>query len=161
MSSLSRNIAYSLRLWRWRHRHGFGLHSPWVYEFVRDVLFESNAYYAFRSLRGTAADEQLYRFALWLPTDSLMVEGLSEEGRQHILAAKKSLRLVPCSEEDIGDDTCAVIEDISGRGKCLWQRLLAHPRRTAAFDIRLPASGGRCRGILFFSPARQRQVYTL
>ena len=161
MSSLSRNIAYSLRLWRWRHRHGFGLHSPWVYEFVRDVLFESNAYYAFRTLRGTAADEQLYRLALWLPTDCLMVEGLSEAGRQHILAAKPGLHLVPCSEEDIVDDTCAVIEDISGRGKCLWQRLLAHPRRTAAFDIRLPASGGRYRGILFFSPARQRQVYTL
>ena len=167
MSSLSRNIARSLRLprlpqiGRWRHRHGFGLHSPWVYEFVRDVLFESNAYYAFRTLRGTAADEQLYRLALWLPTDRLMVEGLSEAGRRHILAAKPGLHLVPCSEEGIGADTCAIIEDISGRGKCLWQRLLAHPRRTAAFDILLSSSGGQHRGIAFFSPARQRQVYTL
>ena len=146
---------------RWRHRHGFGLHSPWVYEFVRDVLFEPNAYYAFRTLRGTPADEQLYRLALWLPADSLMVEGLSEQGRRHILAAKNNIHLAPCCEDDIGDDTCLVTEDIRRRGKAMWQRLLAHPRRTAAFDIRLPASGGQHRGIAFFSPARQRQVYTL
>lgn len=145
-------------LHRWRHRHGYGLHSPWVYALVREALCETAAYYAFRSLHGTAADEQLFRLALWLKADTLMAEGLSTSARQHILAAMPHIQLHSFREESIRDSSCVIVEDIRRAGKDLWQSILAHPRRTAAFDIRLPRTH---RGIAFFSPQRHRQLYTL
>ncbi len=35
---------------RCRHRHGYGIHSPFVYDLVKDVLYDSSRYYAFDRL---------------------------------------------------------------------------------------------------------------
>ena len=32
---------------RFRHRKGYGVHSPYAYNFLRDVIYESNHYYAY------------------------------------------------------------------------------------------------------------------
>lgn len=46
------NIKYLLTLPnRLRHRRGFGVQSPWSYEFVRDVLEEKSLYYAFDDMK--------------------------------------------------------------------------------------------------------------
>ena len=37
-------------LWRFRHRRGYGIHSPWAYSFVRGVLLEPGRYYAYDEL---------------------------------------------------------------------------------------------------------------
>lgn len=35
----------------WRHGRGFGIHSPFAYRFVTEVLNQPNGYYAYQSLR--------------------------------------------------------------------------------------------------------------
>lgn len=37
-------------LWRIRHRRGYGIHSPWAYAFVRDVILNRSRYYAYSYL---------------------------------------------------------------------------------------------------------------
>lgn len=37
-------------LWRFRHRRGYGIHSPWAYSFVRDVILERTPYYEYACL---------------------------------------------------------------------------------------------------------------
>lgn len=143
-------------LQRWRHRHGFGIHSPWAYEFVRDALFETAGYYAFHRLRGTAADEQLFRVVHWLQPPLLMQEGVSDRGLEHIKAAQPDIHIRPYDPEALWEDSCVIVEDIHGSRRQLWRDILANPHRTTAFDIALPHA---VRGIAFFDPARQRQVH--
>lgn len=50
------NIKYLLTLPnRLRHRRGFGVQSPWAYEFVRDVVEEKSLYYAFDDMADLTA----------------------------------------------------------------------------------------------------------
>lgn len=42
---------------RLRHSRGFGVHSPWAYEIVRDVLPEKCAYYAYHDINRVFGDE--------------------------------------------------------------------------------------------------------
>lgn len=140
---------------RWRHRHGYGVQSPWAFELVRDVLFEPLRYYAFDRLGGTPRDEQLFRLALWLPTDCLMAKDIGETGRRYLLAARPSLRLIPFDPSRIDEQTVLVVEQIRGANRRLWhERVLPLRGRTSAFDL-----GDR--GLAFFSPARQRCLYYL
>ena len=37
-------------LFRFRHRQGYGIHSPFAFSFVTDVVYESGAYYAYPEL---------------------------------------------------------------------------------------------------------------
>lgn len=161
---MSRDLCH--RLWlttlawpfnRWRHRHGFGVQSPWAYALVRDALFEPLRYYAFDTLGGSSADEQLFRLAVWLPKDSrLMAVGLSDRARRYIRAARPSLTLAPFDAALLHDSrTVLVVEDIRHTNRSLWhETILPHPSRTSAFDL------GH-RGIAFFDPARQQQIYYL
>ena len=64
-------MQYSLLLppWIWllrfRHRCGYGVHSPYAFEFITGVIYEKGAYYAYREL-----DHQLPWYARtphWLP----------------------------------------------------------------------------------------------
>lgn len=40
-------FSYTLRA---RHKRGFGIHSPYVFAFVNDVIFENNAFYAYSDI---------------------------------------------------------------------------------------------------------------
>lgn len=75
-------------LLRYFRRKGFGVQSPWAYELVRDVLFESLPYYHFialnavgKELCGTRyasrrkADEQLFRLSNYLRPASILQLG--------------------------------------------------------------------------------------
>jgi len=141
---------------RWRHRHGFGVQSPWAYELVRDALCDHSRFYAFDTLGGTKRDEQLFRLAHWLHATAIAADGLSDTARRYLLAACPKLAITPLTlplpETSLPD--CAIVEDIAGSGKALWQQLLQQPQTTSAFDL-------RHRGIAFFDPARQRQIYLL
>lgn len=141
---------------RWRHRHGFGVQSPWAYSLVSDALFEPLRYYAFDTLGGTRADEQLFRLAVWLPAGSvLMGAGISASGRRYLAAARPTLVVEDYDAARIDSRTVLVVEDIRASRRSLWRdAVLPRPDRTSAFDL------GH-RGIAFFSPARQRQVYYL
>lgn len=39
------------RIRRFRHRSGYGVHSPYAYNFLRDVVYERGNYYAYAELR--------------------------------------------------------------------------------------------------------------
>ena len=51
-------------LCRWRHRRGYGVHSPYAFHFITDVVYESSAYYAYAPLhrRLTAANWYAMRY---------------------------------------------------------------------------------------------------
>lgn len=38
-------------LWRFRHRRGYGIHSPFAFNFVTGVVYESGMYYAYPELK--------------------------------------------------------------------------------------------------------------
>ena len=51
-------------LCRWRHRRGYGVHSPYAFHFITDVVYESSAHYAYALLhrRLTAANWYAMRY---------------------------------------------------------------------------------------------------
>ena len=134
------------------HRHGFGIQSPWAYEFVCDVLFERLSYYAFDRLDGTPADEQLFRIALATRPHPLVLVGMSAGAMKYIQAAGAEERVVAYDESRLAADTCLVVDRIDGENRSLWQHILSLPQTTTSFT-------GRRRGVAFFDPARQRQNY--
>ena len=40
---------------RFRHRRGYGVHSPFAFAFLTDVVYERNAYYAYHELDASLA----------------------------------------------------------------------------------------------------------
>lgn len=83
---------------RWLHRHGFGVQSPFAYEWVRDVFFESLSYYALDELKAKhhsdksskkdiCRDEQLFRISNRLkPTSILLMGDIPEHSVDYLLS---------------------------------------------------------------------------
>ena len=36
---------------RWRHRRGYGVHSPWAFSWITQVIYNDMAYYAYADLQ--------------------------------------------------------------------------------------------------------------
>jgi len=36
---------------RWRHRRGYGVHSPWAFSWITQVIYNDMAYYAYANLQ--------------------------------------------------------------------------------------------------------------
>lgn len=47
-------------LLRWRHRCGYGIHSPFAFQFVTGVIYETTPYYAYSSLSSTLTAHTFY-----------------------------------------------------------------------------------------------------
>ena len=158
---------------RLRHRLGFGVQSPWAYEFVRDALFEKSRYYAFDHLQGNRADEQLFRIIQWLSPSQVHEYAVSPITHQYIslaevcaspsafhlhyfgAGAQRELAEMLQKENAVFSvQDCLVIDDIHSSHLLAWEQLLQHPQVTSTFSLRK-------RGIAFFDPARQRQNYLL
>lgn len=58
---------------RWRNSRGFGVHSPFAFAFITDVLRQRCAYYAYEQLANEAAVRTLFRVALHLRPNSIAV----------------------------------------------------------------------------------------
>lgn len=132
-------INYITAIPRWWHRHGFGVQSPSDYALVRDVLFESLHYYAYKDQNLTDEwQRQLYRIHLWNP----------------------NAVLVACDEEydavksDATDATVIVVDGIDSTNAALWQRILSDERARVTFDMRR-------RGLVLFNSKRIKQNYLL
>lgn len=159
---------------RW-HRHGFGIQSPWAYEFVRDVLFERYRYYAFDTLQGTKADEQLFRIMNWLKPRHYIAASEPNSATQHLKAAYRPIKDENKTDFElyyfaadriwevkkafqggwINSHSCLIIEGIdTPEGASLWESLVTSTPVTTSFDL-------GSRGIAFFDPARQKQNYQL
>lgn len=114
------NIFLRIARWirRFRHRCGYGVHSPFAFDFITGVVYCSDAYYAYESLRRplepsisrldeydptsglTAKDLRLlFRIANWAEPSSILLHGASPIVEAYISAARRSLTPRPLPVE--------------------------------------------------------------
>lgn len=140
------------------HRRGFGIHSPWVYTLLRDVLFESLPYYTFSTLRQQfpcrtrrqiAMDEQLFRLAHYAsPVPLTIIGSVSPSSNEYIRRGKATSH----HQATTAIERIVVVEDITANHDT-WQQYVDDPAATATFDIE-----GR-RGIAIYNPQLSKLHY--
>ena len=166
------SIKYLLSLpSRWFHRRGFGAQSPWAFDFITEVLYSPHRYYFFDELPGKKTDEQLFRISKWLKVGHVELHSNNSVSKAYIVAPIKknindhsTLTLHYYDEEhssdllnDIdnrmfGENSSVIVDGIRDKNEKGWSMLLSHSEATSIFDM------GR-RGIVFFDPRRQKQIY--
>lgn len=128
------------------HRRGFGIQSPWAYELVRDVLFESLPYYAYTEQGlNTPMDQQLFRICNHY------------RGQPVIIIEKKGDAAARQYEETVQNATpytILIIEHIHNENADLWTHTVNDPRAIITFDMRK-------RGMVIFDKKRIKQNYLL
>ena len=158
---------------RWRHRHGFGIHSPWAYELVTEALCSKSQFYKFAELEGTESDRQLFRLFVWLRPKRYIAAGGTETALAHMKAAYDSYTnrgdtevyyfATDRAEEVekafqggwVDEHSCLIVEGIDQpQNRQLWTALVAAKSVTSTFET-------RHRGIAFYDPARQKQNYLI
>lgn len=170
-------------LLRFRHRRGYGVHSPFAYEFITQVIYSPGRYYAFEWLdlqyrywerllhvRRMAVDHLLFRLANWRQPRltcapeagkrelSYLHQGclhaeLAAEGRR----AQSDLLYVSTLRGDETDLLCAdglLVVDRLRENKAQWQRLKEEERVRVTFDLHDV-------GIALLDGGLQRQDYVI
>lgn len=157
-------------LWRFRHRKGYGIHSPFAFSLVTQVLYSPGHYYAYEWLDGLMSRWQrafpsrrkaclrlLFRLAnYWQPSYIEAPEGtLTELAYLHAGcgAAKLSTRQDDSFVLHGKNGTMFVVYDMQ-RHLTLWSKIVADPRVHVSFDL-------RDMGIAFDNPNLQRQHYII
>ncbi len=89
---------------RFFHRFGFGIHSPWAYSLIRNVLFEKLRYYAFdelkqkfphRNHKDIDLDEQIFRIVNHFKPSFVLILGTCEDSTiNYIHSADNTLKIV-------------------------------------------------------------------
>lgn len=127
---------------RYAHRHGFGIQSPWAYELVRDVLFEKNAYYAYREQN--LMDEYarlMFRIRNHFRSPWNIVE---YEGNA----------TTEINTSNYSADTILIIKKDTPHNIEEWNKVVRSNDSAVTFDMK------QC-GIAFFDHKRAKQNYTL
>lgn len=98
-------------MFRFFHRYGFGIQSPWAYSLVRDVFYEPLGYYAYDTLRKKypqqtkhqrRQNEQLFRIFNHFKPETVMTLGtISTISTQYIKAAYKPIRFISEAETNL------------------------------------------------------------
>ena len=128
------------------HRRGFGVQSPWAYELVRDVLFESLPYYAYDEQKlSSPMQQQLFRIRNHFQGQPIIV--IAEKGEKAAHRCEEVLQTVT-------PDTVLILEHINDENADLWTRLVDDPRTIITFDMRK-------RGMVIFDKKRIKQNYLL
>ena len=167
-------------MFRFFHRYGFGIQSPWAYSLVRNVLFESLRYYAYDDLRRKyptqsrkerKRNEQLFRIVNHFKPSEIAVAGNCPPSTTDYLQAPIGSAILPTptaasaffyfapevrgeAPGELPANAVVIIDDICHSNKMLWEQFLQKPQVTAIFDMGY-------RGVLFFDPKRIRQTYQL
>lgn len=132
---------------RAKHRHGFGIQSPWAYELVRDVLYERLPYYAYAEQGlATPLEQQLFRIRNHYRKQPIVI--IDEKD------AAASRRYDEVMQSSVTPDTILIIEHTHDSNARLWQTVVDDPRAVITFDM------GR-RGMVVFDPKRIKQNYLL
>lgn len=145
--NIQRQISLMLTaLPRMAHRHGFGVQSPSDYELVRDVLFESAHYYAYKEQGLTShLDRQLYRIRNHYKNhDIVIIKETGAEAQQHFHHAMSHAT----------PSTVIIIEHTHNQNASLWHSAASDSRTVLTFDM------GQ-RGLILFTPKRIKQNYIL
>ncbi|MCM1108961.1 MAG: hypothetical protein NC388_07910 [Clostridium sp.] len=93
---------------RFRHRKGYGVHSPFAFGFITDVIYESGEYYAYQSLEKHYGQRSffrhrnkdgrlLFRLANYAMPELILTSGASEEEIAWLWAGR---RTADCREAD-------------------------------------------------------------
>lgn len=88
--------AFAKYLSRWRHGHGFGVHSPWAYRVITEVIGEHAKYYAYPEIdalfgRRRKTARTVFRLLVFLRPANVVVIG---DNRWLDLAAKAGVPTV-------------------------------------------------------------------
>lgn len=177
MRKISKIVFKRLLYWisypqRWIRRKGFGIHSPWAFEFVTEVLFSKHRFYAFDVLGGTIQHEQLFKIVNWLKPAEVVLNTDEKTETDYLTYPLKSNKPesngrvfyydrfyhtildidTDCHEFQNGD--CVIVDGITTSSDEAWVRLTNSGLTTSTFEL-------YDRGIAFFDKGRQRQKYKL
>ncbi len=148
-------------LMRVRHRKGYGVHSPFAFDFVTNVLYNGERYYAYEEMDGTLRWWQrgrvrsmrrlLFRLANYRRPQTLYCCGVDEEtaiavrhGSREVTALVEEstgladMMVLGRSDEDalqyVGEGSMVVLWNLQKHRK-LWKRLQEDRRVTVTFDL--------------------------
>lgn len=149
---------------RFRCRKGYGIHSPFAFSFVTDVLYCKEEYYAYEQLdrglrwwqKGRERDVRhlAFRLANYRRPRTLYCPGLDTPLSEACQCGSREARLidasgagvagvadmifVPGADETvfscIGEGTMVVVDDIRSC-RAFWERIKADGRITVTFDL--------------------------
>lgn len=133
---------------RLRHSRGFGVHSPFAYRFIREVLRERCAFYAYDDVDavagswpgGRAGARLLMRTAAWMRPDAIAVCGHGPEA-----AAARSIATLACP--------CARLSELPQSGHVMT--VLCPDADETMADAIYRALAGSDSGLLFVAERRR------
>lgn len=99
-----------IKIRRFRHRNGYGVHSPFAYNLIKGVFYEKSRYYAYselaslrRGYKGRLAvtgrsDRLMFRLANYVRPDNVAITGTdSGVTGEYIAAGCKKARITYCA----------------------------------------------------------------
>ncbi len=89
-------------------RRGFGVHSPFAFRFVTEVISERSRYYDYKLL--PARQHLLYRLAAWLQPTEISVWGDAEAQAARLAAPERDTKRVPTSWAEVNQAKLAVVK---------------------------------------------------
>ena len=92
------NLKSSLQLWR--HGRGFGIHSPFAFGFITEVLRQEYGYYAYLHLPGDRTTLAIFRVVLDLRPDSVAMIG-SDTYRRAVVEAVPNSTITTADKADL------------------------------------------------------------
>lgn len=134
--------AISERYKRWRHGRGFGVHSPFAYTFITEVLRQPYAYYAYGHLN--RRERLVFRVVLHFRPATVAIVGPGSY-KKAVADAMPAARFTPVAEADIlivTDPTASALAPFKGRciiafdanASAPWQALNASLTHGMTFD---------------------------
>jgi hypothetical protein len=100
---------------RYRYRCGYGVHSPFAFDFITNVIYEKTPYYAYRELekgkraghvgekessRSRKVNRLLFRLVNWAQPPVIMDGGGSQTTSGYLRAAKKGAGYIALASAD-------------------------------------------------------------
>jgi hypothetical protein len=122
---------------RVRHRCGYGVHSPFAFSFITDVVYEKTPYYCYRTLheqrrsirKGTTRRTSericrlLFRIANFRQPATASMLGGSPLMREYVHAARRSMRFLS-AEESAAIDLLLIDADSAAETERLFRQSL-------------------------------------
>ncbi len=168
---------------RIRHRKGYGVHSPFAYDMLTQVIYSPGRYYDYSLLdaqflgwnrlllhRRMVIDRLLFRLSnrwqpkrLYAPHASKRALTYLRRGCQHAVVSNTApvgeadLIYLSAPEDDIMShvgNECMLVLDNLKRNKAFWNKLLTNPRTRVTFDLYDV-------GIVIFDKHLQRQDFVI
>lgn len=146
--------------WRLRHRRGYGVHSPFAYNFISDVVYERTAFYSYRTLSWLhpwwvrymglyplTCRRMLFRLANYIHPRSMALVGNLPTEQAYLSAAVPSARWIDESELNQGKvdlifvarekqaEALALLTHISAQGALVMEGIHADEKALALWNL--------------------------